>query len=32
MMAIGAMSDHIHFLIGYKVNQLIPDLAEEIKV
>ena len=31
MLAIGAMPDHIHFLIGYNVNQLIPDLVEEIK-
>ena len=31
MLAIGAMSDHIHILIGYNVNQLIPDLVEEIK-
>jgi putative transposase len=23
--------DHIHILIGYNVNQLIPDLVEEIK-
>ena len=25
------MPDHIHILIGYNVNQLIPDLVEEIK-
>ena len=31
MLAIGAMPDHIHLLIGYNVNQLIPDLVEEIK-
>ena len=31
MLAIGAMPDHIHILIGYNVNQLIPDLVEEIK-
>ncbi len=31
MLAIGAMSDHIHILVGYNVNQLIPDLVEEIK-
>ena len=31
MLAIGAMPDHMHFLIGYNVNQLIPDLVEEIK-
>jgi REP element-mobilizing transposase RayT len=28
---MGAMPDHIHILIGYNVNQLIPDLVEEIK-
>ena len=32
MLAIYAMPDHIHFLIGYNVNQLIPDLVEEIKI
>jgi putative transposase len=31
MLAIGAMADHIHILIGYNVNQLVPDLVEEIK-
>ncbi|MCB9013680.1 MAG: IS200/IS605 family transposase [Bacteroidales bacterium] len=31
MLAIYAMPDHIHILIGYNVNQLIPDLVEEIK-
>jgi putative transposase len=31
MLAISAMPDHIHILIGYNVNQLIPDLVEEIK-
>jgi putative transposase len=31
MLAIGSMPDHIHMLIGYNVNQLIPDLVEEIK-
>jgi putative transposase len=31
MLAIGSMSDHIHILIGYNVNQMIPDLVEEIK-
>jgi len=30
-LAIGAMSDHIHILLGYNVNQLLPDLVEEIK-
>jgi putative transposase len=31
MLAIGSMPDHIHMLIGYNVNQLIPDLVEDIK-
>ncbi len=31
ILAIGAMPDHLHILIGYNVNQLIPDLVEEIK-
>ncbi len=31
MLAIYSMPDHIHILIGYNVNQLIPDLIEEIK-
>jgi putative transposase len=31
MMAIGSMPEHIHILIGYNVNQLIPNLVEEIK-
>jgi REP element-mobilizing transposase RayT len=31
LLAIEAMSDHIHILIGYNVNQLIPKLVEEIK-
>ena len=31
MLAIASMPDHIHILIGYNVNQLIPDLVEEIK-
>ncbi len=31
MLAIGAMPEHIHILIGYNVNYLIPDLVEEIK-
>lgn len=30
-MAIHAMPDHIHILIGYNVNQLIPELVEKIK-
>ena len=25
------MPDHIHILVGYNINQLIPDLVEEIK-
>jgi REP element-mobilizing transposase RayT len=32
MLAVGSMPDHIHILIGYNVNQLIPDLVEEIKM
>jgi putative transposase len=31
MLAIGSMPEHMHILIGYNVNQLIPDLVEEIK-
>jgi putative transposase len=31
LLAIGSMPDHIHFLIGYNVNHLIPDLVEEVK-
>ncbi|MBK7710059.1 MAG: IS200/IS605 family transposase [Bacteroidales bacterium] len=31
MLAIGAMTDHIHILLGYNLNHLIPDLVEEIK-
>jgi REP element-mobilizing transposase RayT len=31
MLSIGSMPDHIHILIGYNLNQLIPDLVEEIK-
>ena len=31
MLAIGSIPDHIHILIGYNVNHLIPDLVEEIK-
>jgi len=31
MLRINGMSDHIHIFIGYDVNQLIPDLVEEIK-
>lgn len=31
MLAIGCMPDHIHILIGYNVNQLIPVLVENIK-
>jgi len=31
MLAAGSMPDHIPILIGYNVNQLIPDLVEEIK-
>ena len=31
LIAIGSMPDHIHIHMGYKVNQLIPELVEEIK-
>jgi putative transposase len=31
MLAVGSMPDHIHILIGYNLNKLIPDLVEEIK-
>lgn len=31
LLAINSMPDHIHIFIGYNVNQLIPDLVEEIK-
>jgi putative transposase len=31
MLAIGLMPNHIHILIGYNVNHLVPDLVEEIK-
>ncbi len=31
LLAIHAMPDHTHILIGYNVNQLIPDLVEKIK-
>ena len=31
MLAIGAMSDHIHIFLGYNVNHLLPELVEEIK-
>lgn len=31
LLAIGTMPDHIHIFIGYNVNQLVPDLVEEIK-
>lgn len=31
LLAIGAMSDHIHIFIRYKVNQLISKLVDEIK-
>ena len=31
MLSIAAMPDHIHIFIGYNVNQLIPDLVENIK-
>ena len=31
LLAIGSMPDHVHIFIGYNVNQLIPNLIEEIK-
>ena len=31
ILAITAMPDHAHIFIGYNVNQLIPDLVEQIK-
>jgi len=31
LLAISAMKDHVHILIGYNVNELIPDLVSEIK-
>jgi len=31
LLAIGAMPDHLHILLGYNLNHLIPDLVEEIK-
>lgn len=30
--AIGGTENHIHILIGYNLNQLIPDLVKEVKV
>jgi putative transposase len=31
MLAIGSMPDHIHIFFNYNVNQLIPELVEQIK-
>ena len=31
LIAIGAVSDHIHIFIGYNLNQSIPDLVEHVK-
>lgn len=31
LLAINAMPDHLHILIGYNINQLIPELVEKIK-
>lgn len=31
LLAIGSMPDHIHIFIGYYINELIPDLVEEVK-
>jgi len=32
LLAIGSMPDHIHIFIGYSLNQLIPNLVEEVKI
>jgi REP element-mobilizing transposase RayT len=32
LLAINAMPDHIHILIGYNINHSIPDLVKRIKV
>lgn len=31
LLAVNCMPDHVHILIGYNVNHLIPELIEEIK-
>jgi putative transposase len=31
LLVIGSMPDHVHIFIGYNVNQLIPDLVEDLK-
>jgi REP element-mobilizing transposase RayT len=31
MLTIGSMPDHLHMLIGYNLNHLIPDLVGEVK-
>jgi putative transposase len=31
MLSIAAMPDHLHILLGYNANHLIPELVEEIK-
>lgn len=31
LLAINSMPDHIHILIGYNLNDLIPDLVEKVK-
>jgi putative transposase len=31
LLALGTMPDHAHIFVGYNVNQLIPDLVENIK-
>ena len=31
LLAINSMPDHIHIFIGYDINQLIPNLVEDIK-
>lgn len=32
VLCINSQPDHIHIFFGYNINQLIPDLVEEIKV
>ena len=31
LIKVNSMPDHIHIFIGYNLNQLIPNLVEEIK-
>lgn len=30
--AIGGTDNHVHILIGYNINQLVPDLVKDVKV